>query len=218
LLTGNQGFDLPQSCISIARLLSQHLGIEILRLGKISTLLGPTGDRHQVVVIRVLHQQGNGLRLLSGSPQAIGAGHQYVALQAGVQFTHGGGPLRLGQLLQHAQGTGISIGTRQVKRIGIQCFGVLPLTANQLLEAVICRTRLVDFTLGVCQAVSQPRFIGGQLTNLAEQRHDLRPVLACRRRVGLLVQLVQRHALAQPGEVLLTGRRQAIEKILGFLW
>jgi len=125
--------------------------------------------------------------------------------------------LRPGQLRHHVKGAGIAVAGRQVKGVGIHRFRVFPLAGHQLLEAVVGSCGLVDLALGVGQAVGHPGLVGAQVANLAKQGHYLRPVLALGGGVGLLVQVVQFHALAQPGEFLLAGGGQAGEKCLGLL-
>ena len=217
LLAGNQGFDLPQPGVGVVRLFCQHLSVQGLRPGKVTALLGPSGNGHQVIAVGVLHQQGNCLGFLSGRTQAVGPGDQHVALQACIEFAHGISPLRLWQLFQSAQGTGIPVGTREVKRIRVQRLRIFALALHELFEAVVGCARLIDFALSIGQAIGQPGLVGGQTANLAQQCNHLWPVLVRAGGIGLTVEIVQLHALAQPGIFLLTGRGQAIEEGFGLV-
>ena len=195
----------------------QHLVVEGAGLVVVATLAGPTRHGQQVVGIRLLHQQRDGFRFLTCVAQALRAGHQQVALQPGAEFAHRITPAFARQLFQHLQCAGITVCTRQVQPIGIQRFGVLPLAAHQLLEAVVRRTGLVDLPLRVGQSVGEPRLVRGQGADFAQEGHHARPVLAGRGRIGLLVQLIELKAATQPGEFLLAGGGQAVEKGLGFV-
>ena len=102
MLVGNQVLNLAQMRFGIVRLLLQHLTIEALRLIVVPPFLRPTRDRHQVIVVGRLHQQRDGLWLLTRLAQTLRTRHQHITVQARAQLAHGLSPLRTRQLFQRA--------------------------------------------------------------------------------------------------------------------